>query len=163
MALITVFFHTFLCSTSCLYFHMFHQCGISLSLCSPTSTLYLFQSMLTAAVSPWWPASQQVCGRWGSVRHRRQNSSAVRTKTRLWAPSHPSRSPPRASAAPVLSAGRATATCATVTRLDQPCFTPSVQLVRLFFIVTPLSCISLSTHRDLRSTFSALLQYIFRQ
>ena len=69
-----------------------------------------------AAASPWRRASQQVCGRWKTVRHRRRNSSADRTRTRLWVPSRPSPSPPRVSAAPVPAAGRATVTCATATR-----------------------------------------------
>lgn len=45
---------------------------------------YLFQSTsMMRGVFPWRRASQQVCGRWGSVRHRRRSSSAARTRARL--------------------------------------------------------------------------------
>ena len=124
----------FLSSASFLYFHTFHQCSLFLFLSTHLRfTLHLFQSTSAAAAFPWRRASQQVCGRWGSVRHPRRNSSAVRTRTRLWAPSRPSLSPPRASAAPVPAAGRATATCATVTR--SRCFTPALlwpSVIQLF-------------------------------
>lgn len=124
-------FHAFFSfSTSFLYFHTFHQRSLCFFLSTHLHfTLHLFQSTSMAAAFPWRRASQQVCGKWGIVRHRRPNSSAVATRTRLWAPSPPSLSPPPASAAPVPAAGRATATCATVIRFSSALFhsfTPSV-------------------------------------
>lgn len=62
--------------------------------------------------------------------HRRRNSSAARTRVLLWAlslrPLRPLRplSLPRASTAPVPTNGRATTTCATVTRFT---LTPSAR------------------------------------
>lgn len=111
-------FHAFFSSTSFRCYHTFHQCSqFSLHLSAHLHfTLYLFQSTSTAAAFPWRRGSQQVCGRWRSVRHRRRSLSAVRTRTRPSAPSPPSLSPPRASVALVPTAGRATATCATVIR-----------------------------------------------
>lgn len=113
-------------STSSLHCHTFHQRSLFVFVSTHLRfTLYLFQSTSAAAAFPWRRASQQVCGRWGSVRHRRQNSSAARTRTHLWAPSPRSLSPLRASAAPAPAAGRATATCATVTRFIEQSFTVS--------------------------------------
>lgn len=102
-----------------LYFRTFHQ-RLFLSTHLPV-TLYLFQSASAAAACPWQRASQQVCGRWRRACPQRRNSSAVKTRTRPWAPSPPSLSRPPASAAPAPAAGRATATCTTVTRFTPAC------------------------------------------
>lgn len=76
------------------------------------------------------------------MRHRRRNSSAARTRVLLWAlslrPLRPLRplGPRRASTAPVPTNGRATTTCATVTR----------------FTSTPSAC----THQGRLSTLLSL-------